>query len=58
MANMLFGLTLSLSDPSSSAERSSLLPAIETVPTSRLDTLAIAAQPKDQPVELSKLIWR
>ena len=50
-------LFLSLSDSSSSsAERSSLLPVAETAPVSRLDTPARAAESKDQPVVLGRLI--
>ena len=55
--NWLRCLFLSLSDPSSSyAERSPFLPAVETAPVSRLDTLARAAESKDQPVVLGRLI--
>ena len=48
-------LFLSLSDSSSSAE-TSLLPAVETAPVSRQDILARAAESKDQPVVLGRLI--
>ena len=48
-------LFLSLSDSSSYAERTSLLPAIETAPVSRLDTLARAAESKDQSIVLGRL---